>query len=283
MIKRYERQKSDLYKKPDTVFDDELNEAIRAPEGDDYGRHFIEMLPECVLLIPDLQAPYQLPDALQFLKMVADKYKPDAVLCIGDEVDFNFLSSYDKEPLIDEPERELEQAQEFMGKLFKMFPKAHSLTSNHVHGRLHGARKQARLLPQMLTKWEQLIGAPKTWGWYEEVRMGEVLFRHGDKWPTLTMTHLARAIPDKYGCPLSVVHGHVHSKIGVQAIMPYGDDEYWAAYTGCLMNPRSRAADYCKAMNLKLGTIVIKHGVVHKVPYRRDPVTMAWTRRLERD
>lgn len=252
-------------------------------EANDYGQAFVEKLPECVLIIPDLQAPYHLPDALQFLKMVADKYNPDAVLCIGDEVDFNFLSTYEKEPLIDEPNRELEQAQEFMGKLFKQFPKAHALTSNHVHGRLHGARKQARLLPQMLTKWEDLVGAPRTWAWYEEVRMGDVLFRHGDKWPTLTMSHLSRAIPDKYGCQMSVMHGHVHSKIGVQAVMPYGDDEYWAAYTGCLMSPRSRAADYCKAMNLKLGTVVIKHGVVHKIPYRRDLVTMAWTGRLERD
>lgn len=257
--------------------------AIIPPEPDSYGRGFEERLPESVLVIPDLQAPFHLPDALEFLNMVAQEYQVDSVVCIGDEIDMGWLSSYEKYPEVDEPNKELEGAQEFMAKLFKQFPKAWALTSNHVHGRLHGMRKKARLLPQMMVQWEQLIAAPKGWAWYEEVHMGDVLFRHGDKWPKLSAMQLLRATPDKYGKHLSIVHGHVHSEAGVVASVRVGDDDYWAAYTGCLMNPRSKAADYCKAMNLKLGCIVIVKGVVHRVPYRRDICTMEWTKRLSRD
>lgn len=236
-----------------------------------FGRLILPTLPDVVLCIPDTQAPYHHQDALPFLAAVAERYRPDAVVGIGDEVDFGFLSRFDKFPEIDAPAHELANAKAFLDGLFRLFPRAHALTSNHVHGRLQSARRVGRLPPAMMVPWRDLIRAPAGWEWYEEVHLGDVLFRHGDKWPKLTTNHLARDVPRCYGRHMSVVHGHLHSQHGrVGDTVLVGDNEYWAAYTGCLIDVRSKAFDYVKAPQNRLGCLVIVHGVPHRVPLRRD-------------
>lgn len=243
-----------------------------APEPDVWGRYISPKLPDTILCIPDLQAPYHHPDALAFLSMVAQRYKPDQVVGIGDEVDFSFLSNHDKYPETDNPVPELEGALKFMEALFKLFPSALALTSNHVHGRLATARKNGRIPPTMLRNWREIIGAPRGWEWYEEVRLGNYMFRHGDGWPKLTKAHLGYGVPDNYGQHFNVVHGHLHSLHGIEARLPVGDEDYYAAYTGCLINPRSKAFDYTKAPKNKLGCLVIIHGVPKRVPMRLDVI-----------
>lgn len=251
-----------------------------SPEPDTFGRLILPILPETVLVIPDLQAPFQHPDALPFLSMVAQSYTPDCVIGIGDELDMQFLSKFDKFPELDEPKRELERGIEFLGELFRLFPRAHALTSNHVHGRLQSARRVGRLPPQMLVPWQTLAGAPAGWEWYEEVHMGDVLFRHGDKWSRLTSSHLLRDIPRYYGRHMSVVHGHLHEQHGrVADTILVGDDEYWAAYSGALIDVRSKAFDYVKAPKTRLGCLVIVKGTPHRIPLRRDDHGR-WTGRL---
>lgn len=257
-----------------------VQDKFRAPDPDCFGRIVIPRLPESVLVIPDLQAPFHAKEALPFLSMVAQRYQVDEVVCIGDEVDFNWASNHDKCTDIDQPVRELEMAIEFMDSLFKMFPKAYSLTSNHVHGRLSTMRKNGRIPRQLMHNFRDIIGAPKGWEWYEEVHLGNVLFRHGDKWPRLTTNHVAKNIPRDYGKHMSVIHGHLHECHGrVGDAVLVGDDEYWAAYTGCLINPRSEAFDYTKAPKVRLGCLVIEKGEVHRVPFRRDEYGR-WTGKL---
>jgi transcriptional regulator with XRE-family HTH domain len=241
-----------------------------APEPDVWGRYISDKLPDTILVIPDLQAPYNHPDALSFLSMVAQRYKPDQVVGIGDEVDFSFLSNHDKYPEVDNPVPELEAALNFMERLFKLFPSALALTSNHVHGRLATARKNGRIPPTMLRNWREIISAPRGWEWYEEVRLGNYLFRHGDGWAKLTGMHLVRAVPDQYGKHFNVVHGHIHSEAGIKAVERVGDEDLFAAYTGCLINPRCKAFDYTKAPKNKLGCLVIIHGIPKRVPMRLD-------------
>jgi hypothetical protein len=243
---------------------------FRAPDPDTFGRLILPKMPDCVLVLPDMQAPYHHKDALSFLSMVAQRYKPDTVVCIGDELDLGFLSTFEKYPEIDAPIHELEKGLEFMDDLFKLFPAAYGLTSNHVHGRLATARKRGRLPPRMVCDWRHLVNAPKTWEWYEEVYLGQYMFRHGDRQKSLTKSLLVDNIPDKYGRHYSVVHGHVHSEHGVKAVVRVGDDDYFAAYTGCLIDVRSKAFDYMKGPQNKLGCLVIVHGVPHRIPMRRD-------------
>lgn len=249
-------------------------------EPDKFSRLILPKLPDTVLVIPDLQAPFHNKQAIDFLSMVANRFQPDCVIGIGDEVDFNFLSRFDHYPEIDEPQRELEAGLKFLQKLFVTFPAAYALTSNHVQGRLQSARKAGRLPPQMLVPWSQLVGAPQGWSWNEEVHLGNVLFRHGDKHAKLSTSHIAKDIPRHYGRHMSVVHGHLHEQHGrVGDEILVGDDAFWGAYSGCLIDPRSKAFDYTKAVRVRLGCLVIHHGTPHRIPFRRDSHGR-WIRKL---
>jgi hypothetical protein len=246
--------------------------SVTMPEPDVWGRYKKDTLPDVVLVIPDLQAPYAHPDALQFLSMVAQRFKPDLVVGIGDEVDFSFLSDHKKVVDIDNPAPELQAAIDFMGRLFKLFPSAVALTSNHVHGRLGNARKNGRIPEGMMKSWREIINAPRGWEWYEEIYLGNYLFRHGDGWPKLNGMQLLRATPDKYGRHYNLVHGHIHSEAGIKAVERVGNEDYFAAYTGCLIDPRAKAFSYTKPANNKLGCLVIIHGVPKRVPMGVDSI-----------
>ncbi len=83
----------------------------------DPGRHghTARTIPEgTTLVIPDLQAPAHHPDALGFLCAVRDKFHPTNIVCIGDEVDLNFLSDFARLPEVDQPTSEWAAAQSFM-------------------------------------------------------------------------------------------------------------------------------------------------------------------------
>jgi hypothetical protein len=241
-----------------------------APEPDLWGRYIADRMPDVVMVIPDLQAPYQHPDAFPFLSMVAQRYKPDQVIGIGDEVDLSFLSDHKKTPEIDNPVPEWEDALKVIRELYRLFPNVLALTSNHVHGRLANARKNGRLPASFVKNWKILSEAPAGWEWYEEIRLGDYMFRHGDNWPKLNGMQLLRATPDKYGRHYSLIHGHIHSEAGIKAVERVGDKDYFAAYTGCLINPRSKAFDYTKAPNNRLGCLVIIQGTPIRVPMVLD-------------
>ena len=53
---------------------------------------------DTVLVISDLQVPFQHKDAYDFLEEVANAYNITEVVCIGDEIDFHALSDYDPDP-----------------------------------------------------------------------------------------------------------------------------------------------------------------------------------------
>ncbi len=241
-----------------------------APLPDDYGRLRIAKLPDTVLVIPDLQFPYAHESALPFLSMVSQRYAPDCVVGIGDEVDNYFLSAYEKDPDAFEGTREYERALEYLDKLYDLFPKVMALHSNHGRGRLEGARKRGGLLRSMVSDYQTFIKAPKGWGFYEEIMLGNVLFMHGDGEKALTKPYLERHTPADYGRHYSVVHGHRHEMAGRQAEILVGDENYWAAYTGCLINPYAPAFNYTKARKAKLGCGIITHGEYKQVRLRRD-------------
>lgn len=261
------------------VMDSRAGNRSFAPLPDYANRLILDRLPDTVLVIPDLQAPFHHPDTLSFLSMVNTLYSPDCVVSIGDEVDLGWLSKYDKYPEVDNPAAELRAARDFMSDLFRLFPRGYGLTSNHAHGRLATARKAGRLLPEMICSFDVLVGAPKGWAWYEEVRLGNVMFRHGDKWSKLNKSQLVEQTLRHYGKPYSLVHGHLHEQHGVVASVLIGDDEVWAGYTGCLIDPRSKAFDYTKAARVRLGCVCVVKGVLHRIPMRLDEQGR-WTGKL---
>jgi hypothetical protein len=254
------------------------HKADAAPHPDIMGRHHGK-LPDCVMILPDIQFPFAHPDIFPFLSMVAQRYKPDAIVGIGDEIDAYYLSAFEKDPNALNASHEYETALDQLDKLYKLFPKVLALHSNHGRGRLEKARVRGGLLRQMVVDYQTFINAPRGWGFYDEIILGDVVFMHGDGEAKLTRPYLERRVPAEFGRHLSVVHGHRHEDIGRQAQCVVGDKEYWAAYTGCLINPLAPAFGYTKARKAKLGCGIITHGEYKQIRLKLDD-TRRWTNEL---
>lgn len=236
--------------------------AIRSPTFDP-GRssHTARTIPEgTTLVIPDLQAPAHHPDALAFLCAVRDRFKPLNVVCIGDEVDLNFLSDFSRLPEADQPTSEWAAAQAFMRSLYAEFPEGVSCVSNHVGGRISKARTRGRLPPEFLRSVEDLLDCPVGWSFHSEIRMGDVLIRHGHKDSTGLKRIITEEIPAKYGRHLSLLIGHFHSRMGVATPdLKIGSRFYWAGFSGALVDPDHPFFGYSKSQE-KLGCVVLVHG-----------------------
>ena len=256
-----------------TLNDTRPDETVRAlrqfgglpPDPDQHGRLILPELPDSVLVIPDLQFPYAHPDWEQFLDAVSQRFRPALVIGIGDEVDSYFLSSYEHDPENMNPSYEYGRALEDCRRLFDMFPSVLALHSNHGRGRVEKARIRGGFLRQHVADYRQFIGAPKGWAFYDEIRLGDVIFHHGDGEKKLTRAFLERDVPDQFGKHYSVVHGHRHESAGRQAEISVGNYDYFAAYTGALINPYAPAFAYTKGRKAKLGCAVIVHGEFKRV------------------
>lgn len=246
------------------------------PEPDQFGRLIMDDLPDCVLVLPDLQFPYAHPDWQAFLEAVKDKYRPSTIVGIGDEVDSYCLSSYDKDPETMQPSYEYGRALEDLSILYEMFPNVLALHSNHGKGRLEKARIRGGFLRAHVLDYRQFINAPSSWQFYTEIRLGDVIFHHGDGEKKLTRTFLERDVPDQYGRHYSVVHGHRHESAGRQAEISVGDNSYWCAYTGAMINPHAGPFAYTKARKAKLGCGLIIHGEWKRVRLRVNQIGR-WT------
>lgn len=67
-----------------------------------------------ILVISDQHYPYNHPDIYAFLKALKDKYEPDRVINIGDELDYHAISFHDHHPDLLAPGDEL---QTWIGRL----------------------------------------------------------------------------------------------------------------------------------------------------------------------
>ena len=56
------------------------------------------MLRKSILVISDQHAPYHHIDTIDFLAAIKQKYKPDTVVNIGDEMDWHSISFHDSHP-----------------------------------------------------------------------------------------------------------------------------------------------------------------------------------------
>lgn len=232
-----------------------------------------------VLFIPDIQAPAHHPDTIPFLTEIRDRYKPTINIAIGDEVDFCWLSDYAKQSEADNPEAEADAAIAFMRQLYACFPSVYALDSNHVKGRIEKARMRSRMPKWMLRELPEILDAPLSWQWYDEIIVDDVLVRHGHKDGVNLKRAILEDIPARFGRPYSLVIGHHHSRFG-QACpdLLYGGSVFWGAFTGCLVNPAHPFFSYSRG-NERLGTLVIDHGRPIPIPMKTDKFGR-WTGKL---
>jgi hypothetical protein len=219
-----------------------------------------------ILVIPDLHAPFQHEDAIDFLAHLASKYKFDRVICLGDEIDGHAWSFHDADPDSLSPGHELEAAIGVLQPLYKLFPRVDLCDSNH--GSLIFRRAKHFGLPQHVIKpYGEVLGAPVGWKWHFEIKAqmtnGEsVLFHH---------SYGANVLRVSQQRGMSMVQGHHHSQQSIQWWRNY-DRQYFAAFAGCLVDETSLAMAYGKNSQNRpvLGALRIDDGKPHLEPMLLD-------------
>ena len=214
-----------------------------------------------ILVISDLHCPYQHPDALSFLKAVKSKYTPDAVVCIGDEIDAHALSYHEHNPDLPSAGEEFDLAVEVLKKIYKLFPVCTVVESNHGSMVLRKAMT-AGIPARAIKGYNDILEAPKGWKWAFDCTlktpMGPVYFCHGK-------SGSPGKLASQYG--LSTVQGHFHEKAQINYIST-PEKLMFDAHTGCLADDNSLALGYNKVNPKRpiVSLLVIINGVPQIVP-----------------
>lgn len=218
-----------------------------------------------VLIISDLHAPYQHPDALRFLKALNVRLKPDLVVQSGDEVDMHAMSFHNSEPDLDGPGPELDAGIAVLKKLAKIFPKMHILDSNH--GSLIMRKGAVGMLPTRVFRTPQeILETPKTWVWSRdltfETELGPVFCTHGKSG---VAGKLSRSMA------MNSVQGHYHNKFQIDY---WGSPAglFWDMHTACLVDDTSLAMAYNKTTLQRpvIGVSAVLNGRPYLVPMLLD-------------
>lgn len=221
---------------------------------------------KCILIISDLHCPYQHKDASKFLAAVKKKYKPTRVILSGDEADFASISFHDHDPDLDAAGKELERAIEVLQPIYKLFPVAEVLESNHgslvIRKALaHGLSRDYFRQPG------EILKAPKGWTWHFDITTtlpnGTQCYFHHSKGANVKKNSQAMG--------MSFVQGHHHESFDIQ---------YWGnpnallfgMTVGCLVDTKSLAMAYNKN-NLRrpvIGVAVIVDSLPILIPMVLD-------------
>ncbi len=166
------------------------------------------------LCIPDLQVPFQKLDTIPFLKRVQKYFRigNENIYCVGDELDFYWLSVFQKNPNIKySAVSEIEFALEFLAELYKAFPTMRLCFSNHGK-RMAKKAWESGFPDHFLKSYREVIKAPATYHWARSwvVRCKyPFMVEHGHKWGG--QNGLLNAITAN---PFSTVFGHNHTCAG---------------------------------------------------------------------
>lgn len=214
-----------------------------------------------ILVISDQHHPYAHPDIVPFLRAVKKKYRPDLVVCIGDEADFHDTSFHDSDPDLDSAGIELDKAIQGLKPIYEMFPKCTVVESNH--GSMVLRKAIAGKIPRRAVKgYNEILDAPESWKWVFDCTyhtpIGPVYFCHGK-------TSAPGRLASQYG--MSCVQGHYHEKAQISYIST-PERLMFDAHTGCLADDNSLALGYNKVNPKRpiVSLIVIVNGVPQIIP-----------------
>ena len=216
---------------------------------------------EVVLAISDMQAPYHHPDAIRFLRELKKKWNPTRVVCIGDSMDQHQLGRFTPDPNAPSPSDEYEQGMVFMREIYKLFPKALEVESNHNTRYLKQAHN-GRIPDQYLKSYREIMQYPKGWDIKPYVEIDDVIYEHGER---SSGGAVNRSIALANG--QSTVYGHHHSAAGVVCIANR-KRMIWAMNVGCLIDHKSYGLAYAKTSRFMqtLGAGIVDKGVPYFEP-----------------
>ncbi len=219
-----------------------------------------------ILFIPDMHIPFHHAHAFKFIAAVQKKYKPDLVVCLGDEQDVHSGSMHDHSPDLHSPADELDMTLSALRVLYKIIPECLVVESNH--GSLFYRRASKHGLPKKVLKsYEEMLQAPKGWKWYSDLTLyssngSPIYVCHGQS---------ADVLRNSKNKSMNYIQGHHHSKFEIR----YWANSlglYWGVTSGCLIDYKSLAFEYGRIMLDKpiLGCTVVINGIPKLIPMTLD-------------
>lgn len=213
------------------------------------------------LVISDLHCPFQHRDAFDFLDAVKRSYKPDTIVCIGDEADMHAISDYDSDPDGLSAGDELKAARKELKSLFSLFPIALSCISNHTARPFRRAFK-AGLPKEFLRSYGDFLEAPKGWDWADKWDVEGISYEHGEG-VSGKLGHLKAAEQNM----ANTVIGHIHAHAGI-SYSANPKHLIFGMNVGWLGDKDAYAFNYGKTLRTKpvCSTGIVKDGVPILVP-----------------
>lgn len=217
---------------------------------------------EVVMVISDLQIPFHHQDAFKFLEAVKIKYKPTKIVCIGDSLDCNALSKYVKDPDGRSAGDELNLSKSYLTEFWRIFPTGVEVQSNH-NIRAWKRAFEAGIPKSFLKPYSEVVGAPKSWKFTQQVVIDGVVYEHGDAFQGQYAAKTAALTNMK-----STVIGHHHANGSIHWISNK-DQMIFGMNVGCLIDMDSYAFEYAKAYKFKptLMCGVVSRGIPELIPF----------------
>jgi len=217
-----------------------------------------------ILVISDLQIPFEHRDALSFCKYLKRHYNisDENVLCVGDELDQLNASMYPKNPNVPlSAVSEIALSRDRLREWANVFPQMKLAISNH--GIRWVKKATAAEIPEtVLRSYQQIFETPPEWIWRNEWRFTSLKhpFRmvHGQGYSGKD-GHRNAALDAN----ISTIIGHLHSHAAVDYLELNGGKQMWAVNTGCMIDIEAYAFEYERLNRAKpiLGvTVIFKEG-----------------------
>jgi len=215
-----------------------------------------------VLVISDIHAPFQHYDTIKFLRALKRKYRPDKVVCTGDEADKQAIKFHQTDSDLFSAGDELKKTTQYLHGLYDVFPIMDILESNH--GSLHLRKAKANGIPiHYMKDYNEIYDLPKTWKWYHELVLKlsdgqKVYFCHGKIKDSAKLSQ-------QMG--MNVCQGHYHESFKIE-YWSNPDNLFWGLNVGCLIDNKSMAFAYNKVFPKRpiIGTAIILDGLPKLLP-----------------
>jgi hypothetical protein len=214
-----------------------------------------------VIAISDIQAPYHHPDTIRFYRRLKKEVRPDAVFCLGDEIDQRTLSRYASSASDPSGGDEYESAMAFWKEMYTIFPSVLAVHSNHGE-RVFKRAADAGIPYQYLKTQHEWMRAPKGWRWAEYWEVDGIRYEHGERagggngLRALVVANM-----------MNTVVGHMHESAGTTWV---ANDKkvFWGMNVGCMVDKNGAGLRYTKQNRNKpvLGCGLIIDGTPRFVP-----------------
>jgi hypothetical protein len=213
-----------------------------------------------VLVISDIQCPFDHDDYLSFIKAVCSKYKIDTFVNVGDEIDSHRLGDYETGPDGMSAGDELDESIRRLQRYYTAFPKMKVCNSNHPERIVKRAFKSG--IPQAYMKnYKEVLCAPIGWVWADKHEIDGVVYLHGMGYSG-TMGAINAAKDNHKSC----VIGHLHADAGL-LFFNNGETQIFGMNTGCGIDAKAYAFAYGKNCRKKpvLACGVVLNGRPHLI------------------